>query len=102
MWTDSRPTGLNSGDVNCGRQPRCVDLARDDHLVALLKPALDESPTEPDRLRAAGVVGQLRHHPLRSPAEAGLDAHGVDTVTRADCFSSGTSSPSGRSSLKSS
>ena len=22
VWTESRPTGLNSGDVNCGRQPR--------------------------------------------------------------------------------
>ena len=49
-------------------------LARDDHLVPLLKPPLDESAAEPDRLGAAGVVGELGDHPLRLPAEAGLHA----------------------------
>ncbi len=77
------------------------DAAGDDDLVTLVETPLDEPAAEPDA--SAVPVSSLSCAITRCGRRPNPGSmRTASTVTRADCFSSGTSSPSGRSSLKSS
>ncbi len=73
--------GRKLGRCELRPPPALGDLPRHDDLVALLKPTLDEAAPEPDRLRAATCVGELRDDPLRPPPESRFDADRLDAHT---------------------